>query len=415
MWLCQLALPGLILLYAVSRLGDGWPPVRILRFSAAVSAVWVGGVVLSICSRRIREWLVSRRYQLTSCFAGAVFAFVLGDLALSLSGIIPDVSSLRNQSLEYRPSAFTQSRLVPKTLHAPGLPSISINSRGYRGPEIAIPKLAGTLRICFVGGSQVFDYFWSGGENWPARAGEILSQEGLPVEVINAGVPGHFSSDSLGKMLSDLWYLEPDIIVASDSWNDIKYFSVLSPAVPCCDFIDPITEDWRINPKGIDRLLCASSLFRWVRYQFLIKRGEGKAWKAPVGTIGEFGVRQYRLNLQTLCDLGKNIGVEIALCKEARLPVAGLSDSDKQRIAYRYVGLSYDELLKAFALCDRVIDEVAAQKHCRVMDLSRPLSGKPEYFKDHVHFSSEGSRQAAQVVARELKPLVEERIRSRSH
>jgi len=94
------------------------------------------------------------------------------------------------------------------------------------------------------------------------------------------------------------------------------------------------------------------------------------------------------------------------LCKQARLPVADSPKRQRRQIPYEFVGLPHDELIEAFDRCDRVIEQVAAKKGCRVIDMHGPLSGKPDYFTDHIHFSAEGIRKAAELVADELQPLL---------
>ena len=86
---------------------------------------------------------------------------------------------------------------------------------------------------------------------------------------------------------------------------------------------------------------------------------------------------------------------------------ADSSEAIRQRIPCDYTGLTPAEVLRAFELCDRVIDEVAAKKGAAVIDMSGPLSGREEVFADHIHFSLTGSREAAQLVADGLQPILD--------
>ena len=49
------------------------------------------------------------------------------------------------------------------------------------------------------------------------------------MEVINAGVPGHSSSDALGRFITELHTFQPNYAVLSNAWNDIKYFDSREP------------------------------------------------------------------------------------------------------------------------------------------------------------------------------------------
>ncbi|OHB70542.1 MAG: hypothetical protein A2V70_18640 [Planctomycetes bacterium RBG_13_63_9] len=354
---------------------------------------------------------MARRRQLALCFASAALTLAVCDLGLTLTGVVPTIAARRAASLEYRSAGCTKHRLVPKTFSAAGRNDLAINSRGYLGPEITVPKPAGTTRIVFLGGSQVFGVYWAGGEDWPTTVGEILNRDGLSVDIVNAGVPNHQTPDCLGKLVTDLWLLEPDVVVVCNAWNDIKYFADLTAEHPYNDVV-PLHkgEDPRMRPRGIDWLLCFSSLYR-IGHDGLITTlkgvgDEGEKLREPVGKVTEAAIGQYRLTLQTLCDAGKNIGATVVLCKQARLPVADSPQEVRRRIPYDYTGLPHDELVRAFAECDRVIDQVAAVKHCPVIDLSGPLSGDTAVFADHIHFSRQGSRRAAQLVARQLEAII---------
>lgn len=406
LWLSQLVVPAPVLAYGLHRMLYGPPPGRVLAPAMVVSVCWFAAVVAAAALSGGRRALIDRRQELSLCFAATVGTLVLGDLGLSVTGIVPTVASDRARSLEYRQAVMTRHRLIPKLVLRDDRPSIPINRRGFRGPEIATPKPAGTLRFVFLGGSQVFDF---DGDDWPRLVENSLRESGAAVDAVNAGIPGHQTADSIGKLVGDLWQLEPDILVVCHGWNDIKYFSQLASDRPYRDLVRPYARDWRLRPTGIDRFLCASALYRLERRRVISTlRGEGGSPRRVDGRVGELGLRQFRLNLRTLCDIGANIGARVVLCKQARLPVAGSSESDRRRITYEFVGLPHDELVEAFAQCDRIVDGVATEKGCRVIDMNEPLSGKSELFVDHIHFSPAGSRQAAEVVAKRLKPLVEQ-------
>jgi len=119
--------------------------------------------------------------------------------------------------------------MVPKDILVDDGTPIHIDKRGFRGPGISTVKPPGTTRIVFLGGSHVFDYL---GGSWPMMAGDELRGRGREIEVISAGVPGHGSTDSLAKLLTDIWGLAPDIVFFCQAWNGIKSFTRLSPALP---------------------------------------------------------------------------------------------------------------------------------------------------------------------------------------
>jgi len=405
LWLSQLVLPLPVFAYGCFRIVNGPPIGEVMLPMVCISTFWIGVVVVTIFIRRGRIWVVSNRKKIILCFGTTTVALGACDLCLTATGVVPTITAVKTRSLEYRPAVSTIHRLIPKMVVRDDGPALRISSRGFRGKEIDIPKLKSTTRIIFFGGSHVFDFR---GNDWVSLTGDLLSEMGKRVNVINAGVPGHRTADSVGKLMTDLWLLEPDVIVVCHAWNDIKYFSALNPHSPYRDLVVPPKHDWRLRPRGLDRIFSFSAFYRLGRTRLvgILIGEEGEEPRDPVGKINHFGLRQFKLNLETFCDMGRNLGVEVVLCKQARLPTANSSKSDRGRINYGYVGISHDELLRAFAECDRVIEEVSKEKHCHIVDMSTQLTGKSELFFDHIHFTPEGSQQAAQVMAGALASVI---------
>jgi lysophospholipase L1-like esterase len=100
--------------------------------------------------------------------------------------------------------------------------AIEINSLGLRGPEPAA-RPPGGLRVILLGDSFVAGFEVEQDETFAARLEPLLTRRlGRPVEVINAGVRGYGTDQSL------LWYrergraLRPDLVVAVFSANDFE-------------------------------------------------------------------------------------------------------------------------------------------------------------------------------------------------
>lgn len=403
LWLAMLALPAIILAWFAYRLLYGPPPGAFLWALAAAAVLCILGGILALGTAGGRTWIQGHRRKFAAAAGASLFTLVFVDLMLTATGTVPTIGQLRARSLEYRPGVLTRSRLVPKSVRGEGAAAIVINSRGYRGEEIEIPKPAGVKRVIVLGGSQVFD---RQGVDWPAQAGVLLARRGKSINVVNAGVPGHAAPDAIGKVLSDLWVLEPDALVLCNAWSDLTYFTDLTPSQPYGDIVTP-PQDWRLHPRGLDWLLSLSALYRHERNWVvpILSGEEDVPPHALTGKVSPWALTQYKLSLQTFCDLGANLGVKVALCKQARLPAAASGTAERNRIGYSYVGMDHDELLAAFEACDRIIDEVAARKNCTVIDMSA-LSGQEDCFTDHIQFSPAGSRQAAKILADALVTLV---------
>lgn len=97
------------------------------------------------------------------------------------------------------------------------------NSLGYRGDEIDIPKPSGEFRIVCLGGSTTYtgkvgDYR----KTYPYRLGQLLRQEGYShARVINGGVSGWNSRETLINFQLRVLDLEPDLIIVYHGINDV--------------------------------------------------------------------------------------------------------------------------------------------------------------------------------------------------
>ena len=422
LWGLQALVPGFLLYFAAWRMAlpDSVPADPVLTAAAAtVGGTWMLLVAALLARRRGRAWLIARRRDWSLSAIVIVGCVVAGDAALTAFGIVKTVERQRAESIAFTLGTFTRHRLIPKEVVLADESRIHVNRRGYRGAEIAARKRDGQVRLVVLGGSQVFDFH----NDWPAMMGAELRSRRHDVEVINAGVPHHDSADSLGKFLTDIWTLEPDIVFACSAWNDIKYFSWLTPEEPYAR-LPPTTPrswrpDWRIYPSGLDRVLTVSAIYRHFRWGLgqLLYADEGgtlaRRPAAPQSRIGGWGPRQYRLNLALAASLARQIGAELVLCKQARLLVAGGTGPSQDRArdyGLRNVRLPPEELIRALEACDRIVEEVATESSLAVIDMHAVLSGRPEIFSDAIHFSRAGAREAALLAAGALEPVVARRL-----
>ena len=387
----------------------------------AAGLLWAAAAAVMLLLPSGRAWLLAHRRDW--CLAAAVLAICLAvvDIALTQLGIVPTVEAQRDRSLVYSFGRHTVHRFVQKDVTVDEGETIHINARGFRGADVDGEKAPGKVRILFLGGSQVFGYYAG---DWPAATGEKLRQAGYDVDVINAGVPGHTTFDSLGKLVTDAWTLLPDIIVLCQAWNDLKYFPRIAPDAPFRGPppAQPITwqKDWRLYPTSLDALLVHSALYRQFRWGlaslFYYEEGaralDETRLTAISDTIGEWGPAQYRLNLILIANVAEEIGARLVLCKQARLALED-GDSDIQEFAMEYglrtTRLTPQALIKSFGAADAIIESVADDEGAVILDMDARLSGRADYFFDAIHFNKAGGAVAAELAFEALLPLVAER------
>jgi lysophospholipase L1-like esterase len=105
------------------------------------------------------------------------------------------------------------------------------NSLGFRGEEIEQPKPKNTYRIVCLGGSTTYsegvnDYH----ESYPYLLEKHLKASGWEsVQVINAGVPGYSSLETLINFQTRVRGLAPDMIIVYQNVNDLHSRLVWPP------------------------------------------------------------------------------------------------------------------------------------------------------------------------------------------
>ena len=227
------------------------------------------------------------------------------------------------------------------------------------------------------------------------------------MKVLNAGVPGYTSFDSLGNLWGNLWMLQPDYILIYNAWNDIKYFKGLSPEHPLieCRLRSAHIDDPRLNYNGVlDQVLGVSEFYSWIRLRYY-------TWKLRVGEEGlipegdysnefsEWAIKQYKLNLLLFVDTCHNIGAIPILMTQATLLSDSISPEERKRIGYNNQKLTHNALLKAVEECNRTVRLVSYQKKTKLIDIDSTLSGNGSLFSDHVHLSEDGGRTIAKIVS----------------
>jgi lysophospholipase L1-like esterase len=346
-------------------------------------------------------------------FLSIIVALILGEISTRLSKEYVTPEIIKEKSLQYSSSLFSRHvfPLKKQNIEKRGW---SINAKGYRGDGFPQKKDDETIRIIVYGGSAVFDIKVPDGQDWPSRLERLLKEDGITnVEVINAGIPGHATFDSFGRLFSEGHVFEPDYVILYNAWNDIKYFS---SEVPLLRSFKPFDElgDFRSNYRnGLDKMLCETSqlyvrlrarYYSWkyrVGDEGVIKKGENTS------VVSDLGLRQYRLNVEMFVDLARNINAIPVLVTQARLVVSDNSEKDRSRIDYDNQKMDHEVLVNAFEKTDDIIKSVASSKNVSILiDASEGMSGKSEYFSDHVHLSDAGSSRLSALVFERMSHFI---------
>ena len=218
------------------------------------------------------EWRILRRAPWPE--------LALAVAALLLSGLGAEVYLRR-----FHPLDATIYRLHPRYLHAlipggrklfvhrpgnGGKVLVSVNSSGFRGPELAREKRR--PRAVVYGDSFVAAEFSPVEHSFVGRLGAQLADAlGTPVEMVNAGVPGYGPDQAALRIEDEIGPLAPDLIVvavfAGNDFGDLvrnKLFRLDAEA-------HLVVNAWTLAPQlerefsRAERLLHQSMLWRGLR------------------------------------------------------------------------------------------------------------------------------------------------------
>jgi len=260
---------------------------------------------------------------------------------------------------------------------------ISINSLGFRGPEISATK-DGVYRIVVLGESTTFGMtIEPGDEPWPERLEQIIRQRlktRRPVQVINAGV-----HDNLRRLPREILPLQPDMIISYHGANGFSLIdsSVLPPLGPA----PPVYQERPIK-------LAADAEHRLRLLLFQHHAGLRRVSAAPPAARPlETG---YAAAYRQLIECARTNGIRLAL---ANFSMAVNQASDPKVIDFYRGGgtrAAYG-FIRANALHSLIVSQLAAE-HPEVLfvDTHPHLDGEHEKFIDLIHLSAEGERQLAE-------------------
>jgi lysophospholipase L1-like esterase len=298
--------------------------------------------------------------------------------------------------------------------------TIRFNSRGFRGPEVVMPKPAEEFRIACLGGSTTLDEDVPVEEDtYPARLEAELRQRGYNVTVINAGSSNHASNQTLITYAFRVSYCEPDMIVLYEGINDWlrrlewppeNYTSDSSAGSGMRDLIDgkaSFTET--LGRSTFLRLLLPQFGYRFPdyhdhpTYRLLPHTYAWEYWEQmgqetyPQGIFKEVDVMTmletnkpvyFQHNLRAILALARHYGDAVLMCTVT----GGPAFTVERNPAARGWEFGLQEM-------NEVTRRVGAEMDVPVFDLAAALPKDDSFWSDPMHNNGKGSRARAALIA----------------
>jgi lysophospholipase L1-like esterase len=282
----------------------------------------------------------------------------------------------------FRPTAYYGWTFDPKR---PG-----VNTSGFLGIDVARARRPGVTRIACLGGSTTAGSLFEGyAGSYPGALVAVLEQRlGRPVEVLNFGMPGWTTAESLVHWVLDGKDYRPDVVLVHHASNDL--FPRLAPGFRSdyTNFFHP----WRAERASFLRRFLTrwSDLFTLIQlhgpefelFEHVAVPQAELPLAIPPGTDGVF-----RRNLETLLANLRADGATPVVMTMIHNPGEASTPMSNVCIA----GLvEHNEVART----------VAAEQGCALFDLARvENAGLESSYLDLVHLTPQGNRRKAELVA----------------
>lgn len=283
-----------------------------------------------------------------------------------------------------------------------------INSLGFRGPELVMPKPKGVFRVFILGASTV-----SGGPNEKWTIDYYLQKDlrqFIPnVEVINAGVPGYTSQNELLLLETRILKLEPDLVIVIDGSNTL-YLSMHPEQ-------SPVAMQERILNKLVNHATLPTLITYDLRYLFhksyfvMLLYRKLFVNRIPAGDISGTKISaqeiaNYLDDLQLMKAVldAKHVRGMLVFQPALNCGKAHLSDYEKSIFAYFQSHGLVNWLNQVKTIWPSVgleVQKIPPSPFVRAYDFSRVFENENEtMYLDSVHYSPAGDAKIAAAMAR---------------
>jgi lysophospholipase L1-like esterase len=279
---------------------------------------------------------------------------------------------------------------------------LSINSLGFRGPEIVSPKPDGTVRIAFLGASVSYCGEVSGNDyTWPHLVAASMKQAfpETKFDYINGGVPGYTVAAMLGSLTYRVAPLQPDIVViegGNDFSGEMRDLAVQQGLIREAKMRESSWPSqysllWYLVEKNL-QIMTAERDFR----------SNGGGLKIDATKIGA----EYRQTLTQLTRAAQKTAKLVVLVTQSIQPRSNQTpDQQTQASASTFFYLPFitpKALIEGVGRYNEIVREVARETGAVLVGSENGIPGDSVHFADTFHLTDTGSRAMAHRVSQAL-------------
>ena len=284
---------------------------------------------------------------------------------------------------------------------------VTVNSLGFRGPEVTLPKPPRRFRLAVIGDSLTLGWGVHDRETYAARLEQALRRRhpAGELDVINLGVGGYNTRQAVGFLARHVATLRPDLVLLGFYLNDL----------PDALDDDPSVAGTRIaarNPRPGQLLYLNPMPSGWFERQLRKSRAiyvAGRAYRR-LRNQGEWGEAGFAMELDLLAGKSsarldrawRHVAVEFerlrALAQSEGFVVGIVLLPPREQVTGQSTGRAYQQRIRELAepLGFHVIDPLPA--------MSAAGSGRELFIPyDRNHPSAEGHRLIADAIFRYIE------------
>jgi len=348
--------------------------------------------------------------QRASVIGGVCFALFVILFAFAESFVRVRAWLKHGQTVIRIEDSYKSDRQTGLRLPTPGFstPRLTINSLGFRGPELPRDKPLGLYRIAFLGGSTTYCADVSSDDKtWPYLVVEAL-RLALPdrqFDYVNAGVPGYTTRASLKRFKLEVRALDPDLVVIYHASNDLSINS--RKAAKEQDLKHMLGDqaltwlsDWSMLAYLVEKNLRVKSL------QAAVDDASNKLNTDPTALALPF-----EDDLRKLVKVVKASGMKIVLVSFVTRLRRDQTPEEKRAAAvtalYYMPYMTPNGLIDSFEVYNRTIRKVATEEGATYVDTAIAVPGDAAHFVDSVHFNDQGAAAIARAVSMRLPAIIQ--------
>jgi len=301
-------------------------------------------------------------------------------------------------------------------------------------------KPANEIRIATIGASTTANISLPFNENWPGLLGSLV-QKHFPnknIRVINAGVNGFDTAQSIGNLALRVMPFKPDVVIIYHAYNDLKAIRPNKTFRPDYSHIHTTPYGYYKKPNLIIR--CLHNCMFYVRarnkyreyknktktYDELVNRRRlkeklKKDLKERLSYIPKEAEQTFEQHIHILVSIARAGNAKVILSSFASLHDPKLDWSNSKvftklsefqkstlyALMHFTPGLTIKAIFDGFNEYNEALRKIANQEKTGWVDNASLVPHEDAYFLDRVHFSRQGARRMAE----DFLPVVLEKLK----